>query len=269
MERPEKLKLEKFKGTPMGKALTELAAELESRNMPPVELNVIGGFALMLRGIRDPDGITDIDYVGTDLSDGFEELADRIGLKHGMGKGWINNDGMLTGDSMEDFELSTGKLHFEHAFTVGPMKINVLDEKDLLRIKVIAVDTAMVELEIGGGFARTKDFRDIYALMLLQDIRTPKRIDEEFGDYLICGDKTKDLLNLIYTDGPNTAEYAVNRQAERVRAERERRRTENRERSPFMKNLMAGLMAKATEPKSPVLTEKDLKFAEDLGEELK
>lgn len=242
MKRPEKLKLETFEETPMGKALTELATELEKQNMPPVELNVIGGFALMLRGIRDPDGITDIDYVGTELSDGFDELADRIGLKYGMGKGWINNDGMLTGDSMEDFELSTGKLHFEHAFTVGPMKINVLDERDLLRMKVIALDTAMAELEASGSFARMKDLKDTYLLMQLQDVHTSEQIEAEFGEYLICGDKTKDLLQLLDAQGPNVTEYAVERQAEKIRAEQERRRTERKERSPFMKNLMANLM---------------------------
>lgn len=139
-----------LKGTPMYEALADLAKQMNKRQMPPVELNVIGGFALMLHGVRPPDGVTDIDYVGTDLSEDINRLIEEIGEKHNMESGWINKDGMAAGIGMGDFELSTGELHFIPALEVGNITINVLEEKDLLRLKIIAVDTAMTELEATG-----------------------------------------------------------------------------------------------------------------------
>lgn len=233
------LSLEKFKNTPMGVALLELADEMKKKQMPPVELNVIGGFALMLRGIRSPDGVTDVDYVGMDLSESFAELSRRIGLKHGMESGWINNDGMLTGDSIEAFELSTGKLHFNHVFTVGDITINVLDERDLLRLKVISVDTAMAELEANGSFARTKDFEDVRALMRSQKVR-PEQLEAEFGEYMICKPNTERLLTKIYVDGPEKASEAIDQYVSSMRKKKMYRKSETQ--SAYMKNLMKNLM---------------------------
>lgn len=55
--------MEWLKQTPMGAALLELAEEMEKQDMPPpVTLQVIGGFTLMLRGVRPLTGVTDIDF---------------------------------------------------------------------------------------------------------------------------------------------------------------------------------------------------------------
>ena len=76
--------VQEFREMPMFRALMDLAGELEKEQAPPVELNVIGGFALMLRGYRDMGDITDIDYVGSDLSGTLQDITRRVGLKHGM-----------------------------------------------------------------------------------------------------------------------------------------------------------------------------------------
>lgn len=191
-----------LEGTPMYEALADLAEKMNKENMPPVELNVIGGFALMLHGVRPADGVTDIDYVGTDLPEKLNRLIEEIGRAHCMEPGWINKDGMSSGISMEDFKLSTGELHFEPAITIGNIRINVLDEKDLLRLKVIAVDTAMTELEATGEFARIKDFHDIHALMKKLHMG-PEDAIREYADYMICYPDTGDLLHAIANNGPD------------------------------------------------------------------
>lgn len=251
------LNLDEFRNTPMCNALTDLANELQSRNLPPVELNVIGGFALMLRGVRNPSDITDIDYVGTDLYEKFNAISNQIGLKHGMEQGWINNDGMLTGDSMEDFELSTGKLHFDHAFTIGNISINVLTERDLLRMKLIAIDTAMTEMEATGEFARRKDFADIKALMELQNL-TPEKVEEEFGEYILCESDTLDLVTIIYKKGHEMAMSAIDKKSEEIKTEQQLYQTKKR--SPYMENLMEQLMRRRDQIQ---LEESDLDFAVD------
>lgn len=191
-----------LRGTPMYEALTDLANKMNEKNMPPIELNVIGGFALMLHGMRPADGVTDIDYVGSDLSGDLNELIREIGLAHNMEPGWINKDGMSVGMEMSDFELSTGELHFVPALTVGNITVNILKEKDLLRLKIIAVDTAMTELEATGEFARIKDFHDIHELMNKLEMG-PEDAIREYGDYMICYPDTGDLIHAIANDGPD------------------------------------------------------------------
>lgn len=191
-----------LEGTPMYEALADLAEKMDKENMPPVELNVIGGFALMLHGVRPADGVTDIDYVGDGLPDKLNRLIKETGRKHRMEPGWINKDGMSSGISMDDFELSTGVLHFVPALTVGNITINILEERDLLRLKVIAVDTAMTELEATGEFARVKDFHDIHALMEKLQM-SPEDAIKEYGDYMICYPDTGDLIHAIANNGPD------------------------------------------------------------------
>lgn len=193
---------EQLQGTPMYEALVSLAEKMNRKGTPPVELNVIGGFALMLHGVRPMDGVTDIDFVGTDLSKDLGDLIEETGREHGMEPGWINKDGMAFGIAMDDFELSTGELHFSHAIDIGNISINILDEKDLLRLKVIAVDTAMTELEATGEFARIKDFHDIHDLMEKLGM-TPEDAIREYSDYMICYPDTGDLIHAIANDGPD------------------------------------------------------------------
>lgn len=249
--------MERFQGTPMFNALMDLAFEIRDQNLPPVELNVIGGFALMLQGVRPATDITDIDYFGPDLSKDINELCHKVGMKHGMESGWINNDGMLAGDSMDDFELSTGPMHFETAFVIGPVTVNVLDEKDLLRLKVIAVDTAMTELEATGDFARRKDFGDIKALMDKLGMG-PEDVETEFEDYILCEPDTNDLISIIYEDGPEKAMTAIDRKARDIRDNQDTDQT----RSPYMENLLSQLMGKQDRIR---LQESDLDFAKDTG----
>lgn len=193
---------EQLEGTPMYEALADLARKMGNRNMPPVDLNVIGGFALMLQGVRPADGVTDIDYVGDDLPTTLNVLIEETGREHRMEPGWINKDGMSQGITMEDFELSTGELHFTHAVSIGRININVLDEKDLLRLKIISVDTAMTELEATGEFARVKDFHDIHSLMEDLGMGADDAI-REYRGYMICYPETGDLIRAIHKDGPD------------------------------------------------------------------
>lgn len=193
---------QQLEGTPIYEALKDLAEKMNKEKMPPVELNVIGGFALMLHGVRPANGVTDIDYVGKDLSAGLNRLIEETGRAHNMEPGWINKDGMATGIAMEDFELSTGELHFVPALTVGNITINVLEEKDLLRLKIIAVDTAMTELEATGEFARMKDFHDIYKLMNKMKMKSENAL-REYSNYIICHPDTEDLIHAIMNEGPD------------------------------------------------------------------
>ena len=178
------LDINDYKDTPMFGAIIELNERLKEEGFGKIELNTIGGFAMMTHGYRAMDGMTDIDYVGPELSKKVCEIADEIGLKYGLGRKWINNDVLLSGTTLEDMEFSTGKLHFQEAFDLENIKINILDTKDLLRMKVIAIDTSLSGVELGDGdFSRYKDFSDV---VRLKNALGMSNIDikNEMGDYI-------------------------------------------------------------------------------------
>ena len=154
-----------IENTQMGKALVELNAEMEKMNMPHTSLDIVGGFALMARGIReDMTAITDVDYVGASFPKELTPVIEKIGDKYGLGHDWINNDLVMDGLSMDEFSYSTGDLHFDNATNLSSISINFLQEEDLLRLKILSLDTAMCAQELGGDFSRMKDFADVVAL---------------------------------------------------------------------------------------------------------
>jgi hypothetical protein len=242
------INIDQFKTTPMGQAVTELSTRLRDEHMPPVSLNIIGGFALMMREIRNPNDTTDIDYVGQSLPAKFNRIADEIGMKHHLGKGWINNDVMLADISMEDFEFATGDLHFEHALDVGNISINVLEEPDLLRMKLISVDTSLTAIEMGGDFTRMKDLPDVKSLMDRQHI-TPDQLDKKFGEYMIS-DATPHIIQTYYNEGTEGVTREIDRrQAAYLQKLQKTRQTRSAsvERSPFLQNLLDDLAKRAKE----------------------
>ncbi len=196
----------------MGKALEELNTIMEEREIPPVKLHVIGGFAMMLHGFRNPAGITDIDYVGSPAGEAFLNIAASIGEKYRLGRDWINRDVMLSGISLEDFEKASGKLHFKQALSLSKLEISALIPEDLLRMKVIAIDTALTAVEFGGDFTRQKDFPDVFRLMetLGKDIDT---VCSEFDSYIECT-LTKEALKTYKKDPANLGRLIEDKQHE-------------------------------------------------------
>ncbi len=178
------LNINEYKDYPLYKSLIELNSAMEKENIPPIELSVVGGFAMMVKGYRDNDGITDIDYIGEDLPEVVKKMSQKIGIQNGLVKDWLNNDLMLTGSTFEDLEFSTGKLHFDRAFDMSKIKVDIIDTKDLLRMKVIAIDTALSAIDFGGEFTRMKDFADIVKLMEATKTGYAK-LNEECRDYII------------------------------------------------------------------------------------
>lgn len=173
--------------------LKQLDEELVRMDAKPIELNVVGGFALIMRGIReDKDALTDIDYVGPALEKDVQEVSDRIGEENNVGAKWINNDVIFV-DSLDELELSTGRLHFEEMLKLDKITINVLDEKDLLRLKVISVDTGVMARMSGDDFTRFKDFEDIKLLM--KDLNyTMFDLEMDTYEYVEEQDKTYKLI---------------------------------------------------------------------------
>ena len=194
--------IEEYKKSPMYEGLVRLNNFLTDKNYPPMHLNAIGGFAMISLGLK-ASYTTDIDYVGKDLPEDIKIKADEIGENIGLGRGWINNDVMLSGSTLSEFEISTGKLHFNKAFDLGKISVSILDIKDLLRMKVIAIDTSLAAVELGGDFTRIKDLPDIKAIM---DKRDMDILSLELETYMYnINNETYELIE-EYLRNPNLSE---------------------------------------------------------------
>ena len=146
------------------KALEEFDSRLYDMGAKPFELKVVGWFALLLEQIRMND-YTDIDYVGKPLDKDVSKLVDQIGLEYGLGRGWLNNDVMMSGLDLDEFEYATGELKFNHVADLKVISLYALDKSSILRMKVIAIDTSYMAAENDGDFTRAKDFKDVKLLM--------------------------------------------------------------------------------------------------------
>lgn len=232
MKRPNPYRPENFQDTPMGRALEDLAKRMDEEDLPPVTINAVGGFALLLHGVRSRTCVTDIDYVGRPFSDKFNRIADEIGLAHQMGKGWINNDVMMAGISTKSFEFSTGELHFHEAFSVGNIKINVLDEKDLLRMKLIAVDTSVSGTDNGGEFTRVKDLPDVKALMDRQGVKSGD-LYAKYGEWI--QPSTQRVIQSYESGGEEAVYQEIDRRGKQYR-DALRKQRETRADTPYRPN---------------------------------
>jgi len=170
------------------KALIEvdnLYAQDENRPDGKIKLNVIGGFALLLNNVRkNMTEYTDIDYIGGELPEKLGKIIKDVGIKHGLDVNWINNDSLLEGSSLEDLEITTGKLNFLPKVDLNCFEVHSLCNEDLLRLKMMSIDTTYMILEAGENFTRKKDFSDVKLLMEELNIDVPA-LKKMTSDYVL------------------------------------------------------------------------------------
>lgn len=113
---------------------------------------------------------------------------------------------VLSGYSLEDFSLSTGALHFDPMFDMSKIRVNVLEPRDLLKLKMISIDTSMTAIEYGGDFTRMKDFKDVEILLKHEHLT----IDEACRKYRnnLISDTTQKILH-AYEEGGEDQVIAV------------------------------------------------------------
>ncbi len=228
---------------PMGRALIELDQIMTERDYPEYELNIVGGFAMIMHGYRDITNKTDVDYVGYELPFEIALLSESLKRKYALDEGWLNNDLMLPGITLEDFELSTGKLHFNNLCKLNKLTINIIDEKDLLRLKLIALDTALTAVELGGDFSRMKDLAD--TLVLIKGIKTDiKTAIKDNKEYLI-NNHLEEVLNIFEKDGSKAvSDYITDTISDNI-INIKRTRVERHKRSQLIDNMLTQAFERA------------------------
>lgn len=118
-----------------------------------------------------------------------------VGEQFDMPKNWINIDYCMPHNSVENFEKTVGKLHFEKNpdDQIGIFNLNFLEDRDLLRVKLMVVETEYAAVEYGGQFDRFSDIRDIL------DLKSKLDLDyigmEKLANGYLMGDEVFDVIS--------------------------------------------------------------------------
>ena len=188
-------------------ALEELDETLHETHGPsahPKPLYIIGGAAPMLLHSRKTLGhrVTDIDYLGDDMDPSVKAVVERVGMKHNLGRSFLNND--LGGDALEHLEFCVGKLTFVRFATMKFFDVHVLSETDILKLKVYALDTCIMSRrdDDHSEFERAQDYADIKDIAEKNGLST-EDIRDLTQNYTICQKEVYSSIEGYIINGHN------------------------------------------------------------------
>ena len=169
-----------------------------------VNLYIIGGAALLFNNTRSSleNKKTDIDYLGEDFDEYIKELIKKVGLKYNLGTSFLNND--LGPDALEHLEYVVGKLNFSYHSTLKWFNVFVLQDLDILKLKVYSLDTCIMARRDDdlSEFERAQDFPDISDIMRKLCL-TLDEVKAHTQDFVICTNEVYSSIEAYINDGYN------------------------------------------------------------------
>jgi hypothetical protein len=144
-------------------ALSVLDEKLCEAGSEPIEIRIVGGFALILHNVRENGFTQDIDSMTRDFEPKVKALIAQTGKELGIKLGWLNADMVL--DDPEIIELIVGETNFEEYGSYEVLIVKVADLPTLLRLKIIAAgDNLLVQDNI--EYERhAKDLKNLISVM--------------------------------------------------------------------------------------------------------
>lgn len=123
------------------------------------------------------------------------DFMQAVGEQYDMPANWINTDYCMPHNSVDNFEKTVGAMHFEKDpdNKIGLFNLNFLSDRDLLRVKLMMVETEYAAVEYGGEFTRFSDLRDIL------DLKSELGLDyigmEKLADGYLMSDEVFDVIS--------------------------------------------------------------------------
>ena len=155
------------------KALETLDDRLVSEGCDPVEIRIVGGFALILNDIRETGFTEDIDSMTRDFEPHVKQLIAQIGKDMGLKLGWLNADMVL--DDPEIISMIIGETNFDDYGEYQVLKVKVADMTTLLKLKIVAAgDTFLIHDDI----EYERHSRDLFALLKSLEIDSAEKLLE-------------------------------------------------------------------------------------------
>jgi len=155
------------------KALETLDGRLVSAGCAPVEIRIVGGFALILHDIRETGFTEDIDSMTRDFEPHVKQMIAQIGKDMGLKLGWLNADMVL--DDPEIISMIIGETNFDDYGEYQALKVKVADLTTLLKLKIVAAgDTILIHDDI----EHERHARDLVALLKSLNINSTEKLLE-------------------------------------------------------------------------------------------
>jgi len=153
------------------KALETLDDKLASAGCDPVEIRIVGGFALILHDIRETGFTEDIDSMTRDFEPNVKQMIAQIGKDMGLKLGWLNADMVL--DDPEIISMIIGETNFDDYGKYQVLKVKLADMTTLLKLKIVAAgDTFLVHDDI----EHERHARDLVALLKSLNINSIEKL---------------------------------------------------------------------------------------------
>ena len=153
------------------KALETLDGRLASAGCDPIEIRIVGGFALILHDIRETGFTEDIDSMTRDFDPNVKQMIAQIGKDMGLKLGWLNADMVL--DDPEIISMIIGETHFDDYGKYQVLKVKLADMTTLLKLKIVAAgDTFLVHDDI----EHERHARDLVALLKSLNINSKEKL---------------------------------------------------------------------------------------------
>jgi len=128
-------------------ALERLDEKLAETDCDPIEIRIVGGFAMILHGIRETGFTQDIDSMTRDFEPHVKQLIAKTGKELGLKLGWLNADMVL--DDPEIIEMIIGETSFYDYGDYQVLDVKVADLVTLLKLKIVAAgDMLLVQDDI-------------------------------------------------------------------------------------------------------------------------
>ena len=182
-----------------------------------IEIKSIGGYALMMYGIRDVNTTKDIDTVTENYSDEVENAILEVAKELNLPNDWLNNDPVF--DNNPDITIEILELLFYELKTnLKMIKLYMPNLDGLLKAKLLAYQDTLDRVDAGQNhFLREHDLQDIKSILKFKDITsyeeyldvvelfdpstTPNLdlVNKEVKKFLDRGDSLEEIKELLAT----------------------------------------------------------------------
>ena len=124
-------------------ALMDLDEKFYKLNIVPFEVKIIDDFVL----IDEPIVSINDRKKNISSSDEIKGIIKEVGDLYQLNNNWFSDDMTLANKSLKDLEWITGKLTFHEKMNMAIITVNVLDFIDILRMKIITLDSIISNSE--------------------------------------------------------------------------------------------------------------------------
>jgi hypothetical protein len=164
------------------RALELLDNRLAASGYSRIEVKIVGGFALILQGVRDGGFTQDIDSMTRSYDPHISHLIAQIGKEMGIKLGWLNADMVL--DDPDIIKDIIGEVSFTPYGSYKVLDVSLADLPTLLRLKIVAagdnLEVTHDEVEYERHF---EDIMSIVATLELNSLESLKEVAPNIMDF--------------------------------------------------------------------------------------